>query len=204
MTRANRASGSGLQVSIRKPGRQEQLVHTGAVVLAADLRPDRFALGKRHQSDSWNPDLMLQRGNQVHLDPVVDHLIEGPVLEHGGIEVGAQLMVEHQEHVAVELGGDSLRIVVRRFNPAHILAQVHAQKQPVVLRHRLPHPAQEADGGRRVEVADGAAEERVQGGMRQSPRPLEAPRRCRRPQARPPGRDTPDEAARRSGSGSWR
>ena len=48
------------------------------------------------------------------------------MLEGAGIEVGAQLVVQHQQHVPIELGGDALAVVVRRLDPRDVLAEIHA------------------------------------------------------------------------------
>ena len=95
----------------------------------------------------------------MHLDPVGNAVIEGAVLEGPRIEVGAELVVEHQQHVAVEFGGDALAVVVGRLDPRDLLAEVDAHEKPVAGSHRGPNPRQQADRGRRIEIADRAAKE---------------------------------------------
>ena len=51
-----------------------------------------------------------------------------------GVEVGAELAVEHEQHVAVELGGDPGAVVVGGDQPGPVLDQVGAEQEPVVRR----------------------------------------------------------------------
>ena len=58
--------------------------------------------------------VIARRGPQPHLDPLVLGVPERDVVERVDVEVGAQLAVEHAQHVAVELGGDARRRRRRR------------------------------------------------------------------------------------------
>src|SRR6185436_7064406 len=84
-------------LGIRPPGFQpesgggKQFGDAAAVVLATDLRSDRFAGREMHQAHAWNPDPLLQLRNQVHFDSVIYRLVKRQMLEGVRIEVRAQL-----------------------------------------------------------------------------------------------------------------
>ena len=68
---------------------------------------------------------------QAHLDPRVLGVVEGDVLEGVEVEVGAELAVEHAEHVLVELGRDAGGVVVGGLERVAVLDQVGAEQQAV-------------------------------------------------------------------------
>ncbi len=107
-TRANSDSGSLRQASISKPRGLEQLRYALPVVLAADLGPERLAGSERDRPDAGNHHQLRPARHEVHLDPVRHRLVECQVVERGRIEVRAQLVVQHQQHVPVELRRDAL------------------------------------------------------------------------------------------------
>ena len=87
-------------------------------------------------------------------------VVAGDVLEGVEVEVGAELAVEHREHVLVELGGDAAGVVVGGLEPRSVLDQVGAEQEagprgPSALAIR----ARNSRRWLRVEVADRAAEE---------------------------------------------
>ena len=82
------------------------------------------------------------------------------MVEVVGVEVGAELAVEHLQQVTVELRRDSLCVVVGRFEDLGILDEVRAQQQVVVGAEQRCDLAQHAPAAARWEVADRAAEKR--------------------------------------------
>ena len=66
-----------------------------------------------------------------HLDPLVVGVAPGDVVEGVGIEVGAELAVEHAQHVAVELGGHAGGVVVGGDEPVDVLHEVGAEEERV-------------------------------------------------------------------------
>ena len=96
---------------------------------------------------------------QADVDPAVVGVPEGDVLEGVGVEVGAELAVEHVEDVLVELGGDPGGVVVGGLEPGPVLDQVGAEQEAVARVHQGRDPGEERAPRRGAEVADRAAEE---------------------------------------------
>ena len=69
-------------------------------------------------------------GAQAHLDPLGFVVPQRNVLEAVGVEGRAEFAVEHVQHVAVERGGDPLRVVVGSQEPVPVLHQVGAEQEP--------------------------------------------------------------------------
>ncbi len=104
-TRAKSASGSLRQVSISSPAASNSSATLSRSCLQLiSVRIDSPAR-ETDRPDTRNLDPLLPTGDQVHLDPVRHRLVEGQVIERHRIEVRAQLLVEHQQHVAVECRG---------------------------------------------------------------------------------------------------
>ena len=83
------------------------------------------------------------------------------MLEGGGSKSAPELVIQHPEHVPVELGGDALGVVVGRLDARDILPEIHAHEEAVTRPHRRAHPREQPDRRRRIEVPDRAAEEGV-------------------------------------------
>ena len=66
-----------------------------------------------------------------------------------GLEVRAEPVVHHAEHVAVELGRDALAVVVGGLQHAAVLDEVGADQQPVVGQHQPSQPGEERRRARR-------------------------------------------------------
>jgi hypothetical protein len=81
------------------------------------------------------------------------------VLEGLGVEVGAQLAVDDMEHVAVELGGDALRVVVGGFDDRRVLDEVGAEQEGVAGAQHAAHVAEQAPAASGWEVADRASQQ---------------------------------------------
>ena len=75
------------------------------------------------------------------------------------VEVGAELSVDHPQHVEVELGRDPGGVVVGRFEPADVLDQIGAEQERVARAHAVGEVGEELLALGRPEVADGRAEE---------------------------------------------
>ena len=81
-------------------------------------------------------------------------------------ERGSELLVEHSERVAVELGRHATRVVVGRLEPCRVLDQVAPEQQPVGAVERGVEVGIEAAPTRGIEIADGATQEGHQPGGR--------------------------------------
>ncbi len=68
-------------------------------------------------------------GAQPHLDPLLVLVPQGDVAEPVRIEVAPELLVEHAEHVAVEVGGDAGSVVIGGDEPLSVLDQIGADEQ---------------------------------------------------------------------------
>ncbi len=79
--------------------------------------------------------------------------------ERRRIEVRAELVIEHAQHVAIERGGDAGGVVVGRVQHARVLHEVEAEEQTAVTPEQSPGIAQEPAARRRLEVPDRAPEE---------------------------------------------
>ena len=124
------------------------------------VRSSSPASKRTSRSRRWIRAETARRGAQPHLDPLVLAVEQRDVLEVVGVEVGVELAVEHAQHVAVELGGDALGVVVGRLEHARVLDEVGAHQQVVLRAEQARDLAQEAAPAARREVADRAAEER--------------------------------------------
>src|SRR5919205_1268117 len=76
-------------------------------------------------------DVHAPLGAQAHLDPLALAVVERHVVERVDVEVGAQLAVDHAQHVAVELRGDAGAVVVGRFDHGGVLHQIRPQQEVV-------------------------------------------------------------------------
>ena len=106
---------------------------------AAAARPGHVAIGQRFQ---------------VHLDARGFWIEEGPMAPLVQVEVAADQPVHVRQHVEVELGRDTGRVVVGGFEHTHVLAQVHADEQGAVVLHQPTHARQQVERLRAVEIAD--------------------------------------------------
>ncbi len=154
--------------SSRSPAASSSRSTASRVNLRADLGAHLLAVGEASTSRSApsirtvcapfaRSRISIQRARLVE---------ERHVLEGLGLEVGAEALVEHAQHVAVELRGHARAVVVGGLEHGAVLDQVGADQQPVRRAHQLAQRAQEAGAARGVEVADRAAEEREQRGAR--------------------------------------
>ncbi len=105
------------------------------------------------------PDRLLRQRAQADVHARLDLVVAGDVLESVEVEVGAQLAVQHRQHVLVELGGDAAGVVVGGLEAFPSLDQVGAEQEPVLGAHQLREAGEELVAGVRIEVADRAAEE---------------------------------------------
>ena len=80
--------------------------------------------------------------------------------ECSDVEVGVELAVQHAQDIAVELGGDAGRVVVRGNEPIDVLHEVGAEQERVAGRKTARHLGEELGAFLGREVADRAAEER--------------------------------------------
>ena len=203
-TRANRFVGIGAPGVDPQPGGLEQRGDALAVVLGADLGAERLAVREGDVADPGDVHGLGAHRDEMHLDPVRHRVVEGAVLERLGIEVGPELVVQHPQHVAVELGGDAPAVVVGRLDARDVLPEIGAHEEPVARLHRRPHPPEQPDGRGRIEVADGAAEEGEQRRPRQAARQVQLLGDVGDGGLDLRGRDIPGAAGRPSGSGRWR
>ncbi len=92
--------------------------------LGAYFGEDVLAPGESHRDARFAQcNLGGHLSPQAHLDPLVVFVPEGDMRELIGIEVPAQLVVEHMQDVLVELCGHAGRIVVGRHQPADGLSR---------------------------------------------------------------------------------
>jgi hypothetical protein len=99
------------------------------------------------------------QGDEAHLDAREPRVVERPVGEGGRVEVAAELAVEDEEHVLVELRGDPARVVVGGVQARVRLDEVDAEQEAVLALQHGAHAEQEGHALGRLEVADGRAEE---------------------------------------------
>ena len=100
---------------------------------------------------------------QAQVHPLAQRIPQGEVIERVDVEVRPDLAVEHVQHVAGELGGDPVRVVVGGDETVDRLHQVDAEQQPARLGQLLGEHRQERPALLDVQVADGRAEEGDQG-----------------------------------------
>ncbi len=81
------------------------------------------------------------------------------MLERLRLEVGAERAVHHVEHVAVELGGDSRRIIIRGVEAGGVLDEIEADEQGITGGELGRQRAQEPRHVGRMQIADRAREE---------------------------------------------
>src|SRR5215208_3316822 len=112
-------------------GRSEELAHTSAIVLAADLGPDGFTSPETHHAHAGDPDLVVQRGDKMHFDPVGNSIVERAMLERLGVEICAKLMIQHQQHVAIESRRYTGPIVIRCFDARYVLPEVYPHEETI-------------------------------------------------------------------------
>ena len=128
--------------------------------LGRDLGPHLLAGGEGDlQVEAVDRDLLVGERAQADVHPLRLGVVAGDVLEGVEVEVGAELAVEHLEHVLVELGGDAGGVVVGGLEPVAVLDQVGAEQELVAGPQQRRDPLEEGLARARVEVADGAAEE---------------------------------------------
>ncbi len=158
---ANSSSGSVNQRTSSSPAADEVALQALGRELRADLGAHLLAGVEVHgQVQRAHERGVLAARAQAHLDPLVLAVEQGDVVEVLGVEVGVQLAVEHAQHVAVELGGDALRVVVGGLEHLRVLDQVGAHQQVVLGAEQAGDLAQHAPAAAGREVADRAAEER--------------------------------------------
>ena len=103
--------------------------------------------------------VLVAKRAQAHLDPARVGIEEGHVLEGARVEVGAHLLVDHAQHVAVEGRRHAGAVVVGGLEHGHVLHEIGAEQQAVIRPHQRPEVGEEAGARLRVEVADRPAEE---------------------------------------------
>src|SRR5439155_26561148 len=111
-----------------QPRRTQQPTDTWSIVLAADFRANGFAAPQMHVADARDVHDLLARRHQVHFDSMPLRRIEGPVPEAADVEVGAQLPIQHPQHVAIERRRHAPRIVISGFDNAPLLSQISAEE----------------------------------------------------------------------------
>ena len=84
------------------------------------------------------------------------------MLEILGHEVGAELAIDHIQHVAVELRGDALGIVIGGLEHGAVLDEIGPEQERVIATQERRDLAQQRPPRLRHEVADRATEQRHQ------------------------------------------
>ena len=193
-TTQNRSAASVHRRVTRKPALVTQRNESLAVVLVGAFRPDRLARLERNAFARHVHHLPLE-AHQMHLHATGRLVEEGVMPKSSEVEVGMQLAIEASEHVEIEAGGDTRRIVVRRVegtpHPCADRRQAPARRRrrpcvaPVAGRRRPPsgESCRSSSRGRRRRVARAVAGRAVAGapcsprrpGARASP---DIPPRC--------------------------
>src|SRR5262245_39714863 len=57
---------------------------------------------------------LFTHADEMHLDTAERVIVKSPVSECGEVEIGAEFPIDARKQVEIELGGDALRVVVRR------------------------------------------------------------------------------------------
>src|SRR5690606_23643487 len=103
-----------------KPGALGDRLEFRDLVLVAAFGDDRFALIEREREPTASPgtahvDVLRTSTHEPHFDPAVSLVVRRMVLEGAGIEIGAELAVQTNEHVQVERRRDAFGVVVGEF-----------------------------------------------------------------------------------------
>src|SRR2546429_9624100 len=93
--------------------------------------------GAKLEAFAENPHFLAPQAGEMHLDPAQLAMVEGVMLERAHVEIGAELAVDADEGVAIELSRDPLGIVVGGVEHLRGLGEVEAPPQSA----GLPHPA---------------------------------------------------------------
>ena len=116
---------------------------------------------ERHgQAEVCDRDLLIAQRPQPHLDPLVDRVPQRDVLELVDSEVGAELPVDHEQDVAVELRRHPGRIVVRALQPVGVLDEVRPEEEGIPGTERSPDLREKGRSGLWFEITDCGADKR--------------------------------------------
>ena len=113
----------------------------------------------RKGSAGRRPHALVVQADQMHLDPPVARVVDGPVLEGAQVEVGAELAVDAHQQVEVEGRGHAGRVVVGAHELARVFLEVDADDQAPARRQRRAEHAQQTRGLHGHQIADGRARE---------------------------------------------
>ncbi len=148
-----------------RPAAASSALDSGAAELGRHLGAHLLPGGEAHgEPDGGQVHGLVGQRAQPHLDPFVPRIPHRDVLELVGVEVGAELGVQHREDVLVELGGDAGVVVVRGDQHGRILDQVGAEQEEVAGAQPGPDPGQERGALIGQQVPDRAAQEGDQPG----------------------------------------
>src|SRR5215470_159349 len=128
--------------------------------LVAALRPDPLARRDADlQPQPAEVDLLRAVGHEMHLDAGLRLVVEGEVTEGRGMEIGVHPPIDDLENVPVELRGDAARVVVGCLEQLDVLDQVEPHEESILaIPEQRAHFPEKAVPGRRLQVADRAAE----------------------------------------------
>ena len=93
---------------------------------------------ERHAADAYD---LVAAAYEMHFDPPLGGVVEGPVGELLDVEVGAQLAIDPHQDVAVERGRNASPVVVGGFHSALVLLQIDAEQEWRRVRTELPSVA---------------------------------------------------------------
>ena len=127
-------------------------------VLVGVLGVDRLARGEeeRHAADTND---LVAAADEVHFDPPLGGVVEGPVGELLDVEVGAQFAIDPHQDVAVERGRDAPSVVVGGLDHARVLPQIDAEQESAAASTQPRRLSQQGERCLRREVAERRAGE---------------------------------------------
>src|ERR1051325_300259 len=140
----------------------ELLLDASRVELPADLDQNFFPFAPLERSiEGSEIDLLCLGGNGVHFDLPELGIEPGLVNHFRQIEVGAGETVDHGKYIQDEFSRYAPGVGIGSFEDANIFQAIDAEQEKIVRPHRLRKLCEETHEGRRIEVADRAAEKNV-------------------------------------------
>src|SRR5262249_55517170 len=121
---------------------------------------DRFAGTEQDLRAADRHSLPLQ-ARQMHLDPAALAIEEGVMLKACDVEICAKLLVHSRQQIAIELGGDAGRIIVRLEQHLLVFDQINADDE---YRARSENPSslmQKCCRLMRLEITDSRPREKT-------------------------------------------
>ena len=111
--------------------------------------------GAEHKCASADGHRLFAQAFQVHFNAPGSNVVKRDMAELVEIKIRGQFAVDPPQQIQVELGGDTLRVVVGGVQPVRIFFQVNTDQHRALCTSQAARPGEKLLGLCRREVADG-------------------------------------------------